>query len=108
MNVKQTAFSRRKFKVLLTSKKSQIATMILKPNEDSGDYGNEHPQSEQILYVVKGKLVAEISGKTRTLKSGEAVIVPRRAKHRFFNTSKRQVVTFNVYAPPAYDEDEEA
>jgi mannose-6-phosphate isomerase-like protein (cupin superfamily) len=106
MNVARISSIRKMFKVLQTAKKSQIATMILKPGEDSGDYGNDHPKSEQIVYVVKGQLVAEISGKTRTLKTGDVVIVPLRAKHRFVNKSKRPVVTFNVYAPPAYDEDE--
>ena len=93
--------------MLQTAKKSQTATMILKPGEDSGEYGNEHPESEQILYVIKGQVVAEISGDSRTLKAGDAVIVPLRAKHRFLNKSKRPVVTFNVYTPPAYGENEE-
>jgi mannose-6-phosphate isomerase-like protein (cupin superfamily) len=108
MNVVHTGKVRRLFKVLQTSKKSQTAMMVLKPGEESGPMGNDHPTSEQVLYVVKGQVVAEIGTKRRTLKAGDCVVVPLRARHRFVNESKRPVVTFNVYAPPAYDEDEES
>ena len=106
MNVAHTRKVRRLFKVLQTSTKSQTAMMVLKPGEESGPMGNDHPTSEQVLYVVEGQVVAEIGSDRRTLKAGDSVIVPLRARHRFVNRSERAVVTFNVYAPPAYDEDE--
>jgi mannose-6-phosphate isomerase-like protein (cupin superfamily) len=108
MNVANTRGSRKLFKVLQTSSKSQTAMMTLKPGEESGPKRNEHPKSEQILLVLKGQVVAEIGKETRTLKTGDSVIVPLRASHRFVNKSRRPVVTFNVYAPPAYDENEES
>ena len=107
MNVVHTGKSRQFFKVLQTATKSQTAMMTLKPGEESGPMGNDHPKSEQVLYVISGQVVAEVGGERRTLKAGDCVIVPLRARHRFVNESKRPVVTFNVYAPPAYDEDEE-
>jgi mannose-6-phosphate isomerase-like protein (cupin superfamily) len=107
MNVAHTRTVRRLFKVLQTSKRSQTAMMVLKPGEESGPMGNDHLKSEQVLYVVEGRVVAEIGTERRTLKAGDTVIVPLRARHRFVNKSRRTVVTFNVYAPPTYDEDEE-
>ena len=108
MNVVHTkTASRRLFKVLQTSARSQTVMMTLKPGEESGPKGNDHPKSEQVLYVVSGQVVAEVGEERRTLKAGDAIVVPRRASHRFVNEGKRRVVTFNVYAPPAYDEDEE-
>ncbi len=107
MKVVHTGTSRQFFKVLQTATKSQTAMMTLKPGEESGPIGNDHPNSEQVLYVIRGQVVAEIGDERRTLKAGDCVIVPLRARHRFVNESKRPVVTFNVYAPPAYDEDEE-
>jgi mannose-6-phosphate isomerase-like protein (cupin superfamily) len=107
MNVAKTGNKRQLFKVLQTATKSQTAMMTLKPGEESGPIGNDHPNSEQVLYVIRGQVVAEIGDERRTLKAGDCVIVPLRARHRFVNESKRPVVTFNVYAPPAYDEDEE-
>ena len=108
MEVVHTGTTRKFFKVLQTSTKSQVAMMTLKPGESSGPKGNDHPKSEQVVYVIEGELVAEIRGETRTLKAGDCVTVPLRASHRFTNRGKRPVVTFNVYAPPAYDADEEA
>ncbi len=107
MNVVHTGTSRQFFKVLQTATKSQTAMMTLKPREESGPMGNDHPKSEQVLFVINGQVVAEVGDERRTLKAGDCVIVPLRARHRFVNQSKRRVVTFNVYAPPAYDEDEE-
>ena len=107
MNVVHTGRSRQFFKVLQTATKSQTAMMSLKPGEESGPMGNDHPKSEQVLFVVSGRVVAEVGDERRMLKAGDCVIVPLRARHRFVNRSKRPVVTFNVYAPPAYDEDEE-
>ena len=107
MDVAKTGNKRQLFKVLQTATKSQTAMMTLKPGEESGPMGNDHPKSEQVLFVISGQVVAEIGDERRTLKAGDCVIVPLRARHRFVNESKRPVVTFNVYAPPAYDEDEE-
>jgi mannose-6-phosphate isomerase-like protein (cupin superfamily) len=107
MDVVHTRSKKHFFKVLQTGKRSQTAVMTLKPGAESGPMGNEHPKSEQILFVVSGQLVAEIGTKRRTLKAGDSVLVPLRARHRFVNKSQRPAVTFNVYAPPAYDADEE-
>lgn len=107
MKVVHTKPVRRFFKVLQTSTKTQTAMMTLRPGEESGPMGNDHPKSEQVVFVIEGQVVAEIAGSTATLKAGDSVTVPLRARHRFVNRSRRPVVTFNVYAPPAYDEDEE-
>lgn len=108
MDVVHTRTARKFFKVIATATKSQAAMMTLKPGQSSGPMGNDHPMSEQVVYVVEGELVAEIRGERRTLKAGDCVIVPLRASHRFVNRGKRPAVTVNVYAPPAYDRDEEA
>ena len=107
MDVVHTRSVKRFFKVLQTGKRAQTAMMTLKPGEDSGPMGNEHPKSEQVLFVVSGQLVAEIGTERRTLKACDSVHVPLRARHRFVNRSKRPAVTFNVYAPPHYEADEE-
>jgi mannose-6-phosphate isomerase-like protein (cupin superfamily) len=94
------------FKVLQTSRKTQTAMMTLAPGKSSGPRGNEHPKSEQTLLVLEGELLAEIGREKTTLRKGDAVIVPPGAEHRFINHGGSPAVTFNVYAPPAYDEDE--
>src|SRR5688572_30273847 len=109
MNVVVNARRVRKFfKVLQTATESQTAIMTLRPGQSSGPKGNDHPKCEQVLLVLEGELFAEVRKETRRLKAGDVVVVPRRARHRFTNRGKRTAVTFNVYAPPAYDADEQA
>lgn len=108
MDVVNTKRAPKFFKVLQTSANSQTAMMTLKPGQSSGPKGNDHPKCEQVLLVLEGQVVAHVRNLTRTLKAGDVVIVPRRASHQFVNKGKRTAVTFNVYAPPAYDADEES
>jgi mannose-6-phosphate isomerase-like protein (cupin superfamily) len=96
------------FQVLQTSRKSQIATMTLAPGKSSGPKGNEHPKSEQVLFVVEGEILAELGEEKSMLRKGDAIIVPTGVAHRFTNHGGSAAVTFNVYAPPAYAEDESA
>ena len=94
------------FRVLQTTRKSQTATMTLPPGEESGPKSNEHPGSDQILLVLKGTIAAEVGSKRSSLKRGDVIVVPAGVPHRFVNNGKGPAVTFNVYAPPAYDADE--
>jgi quercetin dioxygenase-like cupin family protein len=91
------------FEVIETSAKCQAATMTLAPGKASGPKGNEHPQSEQVLFVVEGEILAEVGDERKTLRKGDVVIVPAGAAHRFVNHSESTAVTLNVYTPPAYD-----
>jgi mannose-6-phosphate isomerase-like protein (cupin superfamily) len=96
------------FEVLATSKKAQVATMKLAPGKSSGPKGNEHPKSEQVLFVVEGEVLAEIGEQKATLRKGDGMIVPAGADHRFVNHGGSPAITFNIYSPPAYDPDESA
>lgn len=90
------------FEVLETAGAAQTAAMILAPGESSGPKMNEHPDSEQILFVMSGEIDAEIGQKRFTMRAGDSAIVPKRVAHRFTNAGKEAAVTFNVYTPPAY------
>jgi len=90
------------FAVIDTAEELQTAIMRLEPGEASGSKRNEHPHSEQVLYVVEGSIEAEIGDKRFAMHSGDSVIVPKEVAHRFSNTTQKIAVTFNVYAPPAY------
>jgi mannose-6-phosphate isomerase-like protein (cupin superfamily) len=90
------------FGVLENGRKLQTAVMVLDSGQESGPYGNEHPESEQVLFVVEGTVEADVDGKHFTMGAGDSTIVPGGALHRFVNKSMERVVTFNVYAPKAY------
>lgn len=90
------------FSVLQTGELSQTAVMAIGPGEESGPKENEHPASEQVLYVIEGELTAEVGDRSFTMRAGDSTIVRRDVPHRFTNRTVQPVLTFNVYAPPAY------
>jgi len=94
------------FSVLQTAGNLQVATMKLASGKSSGPKGNEHPGSEQLLFVLEGQVLAEIGDETALLRKGDCVVVPRAMPHKFTNHAVSEAVTLNVYAPPAYDADE--
>ncbi|MBV8150507.1 MAG: cupin domain-containing protein [Candidatus Eremiobacteraeota bacterium] len=90
------------FSVLQTAERTQTAMMTLAPGQASGPKDNDHPQSEQVLLLLSGRLSAEIGDERAMLVEGDVVVVPTRIPHRFVNESNEPAVTFNVYGPPAY------
>lgn len=90
------------FSLLQTAELSQTAVMSIGPGEESGPKANEHPGSEQVLYVIEGELDAEIGERSFNMRAGDSTIVRRDVPHRFTNRGLRPALTFNVYTPPAY------
>jgi len=90
------------FQVLASDGRAQIASMRLDVGGMSGEEPGSHPDSDQVLLVVEGEIEAEIGRERRTLRQGDAVIVPAGTPHRFANRGSRAALTFNVYTPPAY------
>jgi mannose-6-phosphate isomerase-like protein (cupin superfamily) len=90
------------FAIMESAELTQTAVMTIGPGESSGPMHNEHPASEQVLYLVEGRLQAEIGDRSFTMRAGDAVIVKREIPHRFTNDGPQPALTFNVYSPPAY------
>ena len=102
MHYKHLHFGRG-FKVVLGDEHSQAAQMTLDPGETEGGPDNRHRGADQWLYVVSGTGVARVSGRTVRLRAGSLVWIGRREPHVIENTGRRNLVTVNVYVPPAYD-----
>ncbi len=102
MSVANVRQSESWFSLLQTAELSQTAVMSIGPGEESGPKENEHPQSEQVLYVIEGELHAEIGERAFTMHAGDSTIVRRDVPHRFTNRTRHPALTFNVYTPPAY------
>ncbi|MBV8530258.1 MAG: cupin domain-containing protein [Candidatus Eremiobacteraeota bacterium] len=90
------------FAVLENGRRVQTAVMALEPGQASGPLGNEHPSSEQVLFVVDGEVEAVIGSEQFTMHAGDSAIVPPGTPHRFVNGAARPALTFNVYSPKAY------
>ncbi|MGE0871010.1 MAG: cupin domain-containing protein [Kofleriaceae bacterium] len=78
--------------------------MTLAPGTSSTEDGsNEHAWAEQWLYVVSGTGTATIRRRTIPLRPGTLVLIAKREPHVIRATSRRRLVTLNIYVPPAYD-----
>ena len=96
------------FKVLADGASSQSAVMTLKPGQSSSDeVTDEHPQSEQWLYVISGTGRAKFKKRSIALKQGSLLLIEKREAHQITNTGKSPLVTLNFYAPAAYGKDGE-
>jgi mannose-6-phosphate isomerase-like protein (cupin superfamily) len=107
-HVQTARLRRRGFQVLHKTRTSQAATMTLRPGgESSEDSANEHAWAEQWLYVVSGTGTARVSGRTVKLRTGSLLLIGKHEPHVIRNTGRTNLVTINIYAPPAYQRDGE-
>jgi len=102
-----TGKQRGKFDLLWQTRSLQAAMMTLKPGDKSDDEpSNEHPRSEQWLFVVSGTGQAiAMKGKSRrktALRKNSLLVIEKAERHQIVNTGRRPLVTVNFYAPPAY------
>ena len=99
----QTAEKRDFFKVLASTRDAQAAIMTLRSGQSSSERGeNEHPESEQWLYVISGQGRATVAGRSVKLKAGSLLVIQKNEAHRITQTGWRELTTLNVYVPPAY------
>ena len=90
------------FEVLTSGPNIQIASMVLQLGQTSGEYGNEHPQSDQVLYVVEGAGEATVSDEVVELLEGDVLLIAAGEPHQVRGTGNAAFRTLNFYGPPAY------
>jgi mannose-6-phosphate isomerase-like protein (cupin superfamily) len=108
MKVQSALKVRKKFNVLIGSRDVQVARMTLPPGAKSDDeISNEHPESEQWLFVLSGsgRVVTVKGGRRRSVKirKGSLLLIEKRELHQVTNTGRSPLDTLNFYSPPAYD-----
>jgi mannose-6-phosphate isomerase-like protein (cupin superfamily) len=105
----KTSKKRQAFQVLATTREGQAAMMTLKPGEASDETpSNEHPGSEQWVFVVSGIGEVKIGkGKSRLrrveIADHSLLLIEKRERHQIINTGRKPLVTLNFYLPPAYN-----
>jgi len=90
------------FRVELTNRRAQAATMVLAPGDHEGGPDNRHRGSDQWLFVLSGTGRAIVEGRSRALRAGTLLLIERGSTHEIRNTGRRPLETLNFYAPPAY------
>jgi mannose-6-phosphate isomerase-like protein (cupin superfamily) len=93
------------FKVISHTEKSQVAMMTILPDDESGEYGNEHPQSDQVLVVVDGRGHAVVAGKELEIEEGDVLHIKAGEAHQIKADGAVALRTLNFYAPKAYPDD---
>ncbi|MDX2094262.1 MAG: cupin domain-containing protein [Kofleriaceae bacterium] len=78
--------------------------MTLRPGASSDEGSrNEHAWAEQWLYVVAGSGTARLGRRFVKLRAGSLLLIEKREPHAIKNTGRTNLVTVNIYVPPAYD-----
>ena len=99
---------RKSFALLHSTRNLQAAAMTLKPGGTSDDEpSNEHPRSEQWLFVISGSgeaRVGSVRNKLRRVKLEEnsMLLIEKGELHQIKNIARKELRTINFYAPPAY------
>jgi mannose-6-phosphate isomerase-like protein (cupin superfamily) len=94
--------SRKAWKVLKGTARSQAAEMVIKPGDSEGGPENKHPKSDQWLFVLAGRGVALIEGQEISIKTGTLLLIEKGERHQIFASGPSPLKTLNFYALPAY------
>jgi mannose-6-phosphate isomerase-like protein (cupin superfamily) len=76
--------------------------MVIEPGDWEGGPQNRHCGADQWLYVVAGRGLAKVDGKSVKLEVGTLLLVEHVEKHEIRNTASAALKTLNFYSPPAY------
>jgi mannose-6-phosphate isomerase-like protein (cupin superfamily) len=90
------------FEVLANTRLAQAAIMVLRPGQSTGEPDNEHPRSEQWLFVVEGSGRALAAKRPVAIRKNSLVVIEKGEAHQITNTGRRLLVTISFYVPPAY------
>lgn len=88
----------RRIKVVLSSKHMRIHVGIF-PGKQSGSK-HVHENSEEVVFVIKGKGEVIINDKSYTIMPGSLVYTPPGVPHQYKNTGEEELILFAVYSPP--------
>lgn len=73
-------------------------TVQLKPGK--GHERHNHPDSEEIIYVISGTGTQTVDGDEREITSGDMIYIPEGVYHSTMNTTWEPLRLLVVYAPP--------
>lgn len=86
-------------KVIYTAPNCQLVLMSLRPSEEIGM--ETHTGNDQFFRVEKGHGRCLIDGHEYLLSDGDAVVVPKGARHNIVNLSETEdLKLYTIYSPP--------
>lgn len=90
-------------KVLYTGERSQLVLMSLLPGEEIGS--EVHPDNDQFFRFEAGAGKVVINETEYEVVDGDAVVIPRGAKHNVINTSSDAALKMYTIYSPAHHKD---
>lgn len=84
-------------KVLYTGEQSQLVLMSLLPGEDIGS--EVHPENDQFFRFEAGKGKVVINDTEYDVEDGDAVVIPKGARHNVVNTGTESLKMYTIYSP---------
>jgi quercetin dioxygenase-like cupin family protein len=86
------------FRKIVTSEKMMFVQFVLKKGLHVPLHNHE---SEQISYVVRGRLRFKINGEEYIIKDNELVIIPSNVPHEVW--AEEDTFDIDIFSPPRYD-----
>lgn len=77
---------------------------VVKLEPGKGHERHTHPDSDEILFVIRGRGEQEVADTTRQIEAGNMVFVPEGVEHGTVNTGWEPLLLLAVYAPPGPEE----
>jgi len=77
---------------------------VVKLEPGQGHERHTHPDSDEILYVIRGEGEQEVADETRDIEAGDMAFVPEGVEHGTVNTGWEPLLLLAVYAPPGPEE----
>ncbi|MGZ3722092.1 MAG: cupin domain-containing protein [Bdellovibrionales bacterium] len=87
-------------RVLYTGRNLQLVLMTIQPADEIGE--EVHADRDQFFRVESGEGEVWIDGNRSKIKSGDAVVVPAKAKHNVVNTGSKVLHLYSIYGPPEH------
>ena len=78
----------------------RLSAGVVKLDPGKGHERHTHPDSDEILYVIRGEGEQEVADETRELTAGDTVFIPEGVEHGTLNTGWEPLTLLAVYVPP--------
>lgn len=82
----------------------QFSAGVVQLAPKEGHERHNHPDSEEILYVISGEGIQTVDGEERRITAGEMVHIPAGIYHSTINATWEPLRLFAVYAPAGPEE----
>ncbi len=80
---------------------AQTAGMNLRLNKLTGRIKrHEHPQSQHILYLIKGEVEVTVGNETRLIGAGDLITIPQGSPHSMQKRGESEALFLDIASPP--------